>query len=48
MNTKQLEVLDLLRQTWVRIKPSDAHGVGVFTIRDIPANTNIFIGVHLV
>lgn len=42
MNKTQL--LDELRnQTYVRIKPSSIHGIGVFAIRDIPKGCrNIF------
>lgn len=29
-------------QVYVRLKPSLIHGIGVFAIRDIPANTLIF------
>jgi len=29
-------------QTWTRIKPSSLHGVGVFAIKRIPPDTNIF------
>lgn len=37
-------VLEILKNTYCRIKPSKTEGVGVFAIRDIPENTNPFYG----
>lgn len=31
-------------QVYVRLKPSSIHGIGVFAIQDIPANTPVFYG----
>ena len=39
------EILEKLANTYCRLKPSPAEGVGVFAIRDIPENTNPFLGV---
>ena len=41
MNKKQL-LYHLKNEVYCRIKCSKTHGVGVFAIRDIPKNTNIF------
>lgn len=43
MNAQQA-IIESLKNTFCRIKPSAISGVGVFAIRDIPADTNIFIG----
>jgi SET domain-containing protein len=41
--TKQELLHELQHQTWVALKPSATHGIGVFAIRDIPKGTrNIF------
>lgn len=39
------EILKKLANTYCRLKPSLVEGVGVFAIRDIPENTNPFLGV---
>ena len=41
--TKEALLKDLMYDTFVMIKPSPLHGIGVFAIRDIPKGTrNIF------
>jgi len=41
--TKETLLNDLMHDTYVMIKPSPLHGIGVFAIRDIPKGTrNIF------
>ena len=41
--TKEALLKDLMYDTYVMIKPSPLHGIGVFAIRDIPKGTrNIF------
>jgi len=41
--TKEELLKDLMHDTFVMIKPSPLHGIGVFAIRDIPKGTrNIF------
>jgi SET domain-containing protein len=41
--TKEALLKDLMHDTYVMIKPSPLHGIGVFAIRDIPKGTrNIF------
>jgi hypothetical protein len=35
-------ILKHIEETVCRLKPSTAHGVGVFAIKDIPLNTNLF------
>jgi SET domain-containing protein len=41
--TKQELLQELQQQTWVALKPSATHGIGVFASRDIPKGTrNIF------
>lgn len=37
--TKQELLHELQHQTWVALKPSATHGIGVFAIRDIPKGT---------
>ena len=39
------QLIKALDRVYCRIQPSE-HGVGVFAIRDIPANTNPFIGCY--
>ena len=40
------KIIKKLRNTYCRIKVSKIHGVGVFAIKDIPANTNPFYGCY--
>ncbi len=40
----KIKTLHFLKNTYCRIKPSKIGGVGIFAIRDIPKNTNIFLG----
>ena len=35
--TKEILLNELANNTWVMIRPSGVHGIGVFAIRDIPA-----------
>ena len=44
MATKK-EVLNCLKNTYCKLKPSKIEGVGVFAVRDIPQNINPFLGV---
>jgi SET domain-containing protein len=37
--TKEQLLHELNHQTWVMIKPSPIHGIGVFAVRDIPKGT---------
>ena len=37
--TKEQLLHELNNETWVMIKPSPIHGIGVFAIRDIPKGT---------
>jgi SET domain-containing protein len=34
--TKETLLSELVKNTWVMIKPSSTHGIGVFAIKDIP------------
>jgi len=36
------DILKHIEKTMCRLRPSSAHGVGVFAIKDIPSNTNLF------
>ena len=38
------KILESLKNTYCRIKPSKIEGVGIFAIRNIPKNTNPFYG----
>ena len=40
--SQEKDTLKKLEDTYCRLKPSSLHGVGVFAIRDIPANVNPF------
>ncbi len=44
MNKEKLKVLNLLQNTYCRLKSSKVSGVGVFAVRDIPKGKNIFLG----
>ena len=44
MATKK-DILNCLKNTYCRLKPSKIEGVGVFAIRDIPKNINPFKGI---
>ncbi len=39
------KILEILKNTYCRLKPSKIGGVGVFAIRNIPENTNPFYGI---
>lgn len=45
MNKINQKLLDNLKNTYCRLKPSKIEGVGVFAIREIPKNINPFMGV---
>lgn len=45
MQKNSEKILKRLGATYCRIMPSKINGVGVFAIRDIPKNTDPFIGV---
>lgn len=45
VRNRKEEILKKLENTYCRLKPSLVEGVGVFAIRDIPENTNPFLGV---
>ena len=39
-----MDIVDYLKnEIWFRVKPSEVHGVGLFAIRDIPKDTDIFL-----
>lgn len=40
--TKEELLHELHNETWVMIKPSPLHGIGVFAVRDIPKGTRGF------
>ncbi len=42
MNNLKKEILDNLKNTYCRLKPSTINGMGVFAIRDIPKGVNPF------
>lgn len=39
------KIIELLKNTYCRLRPSDTEGVGVFAVRDIPKDTNPFLGI---
>ncbi len=43
---KKMKILRNLKNTYCRLRYSRLHGVGVFAVRDIPANVNPFSGVR--
>ncbi|MBS3141365.1 SET domain-containing protein [Candidatus Woesearchaeota archaeon] len=45
MDKVRKQILQKLRNTYCRIKPSPVEGVGVFAIRDIPKGINPFQGI---
>ena len=44
MNKEKQLTFEILKNTYCRLKPSKISGVGVFAIRDIPPNTELFKG----
>jgi SET domain-containing protein len=40
------KILGLLGNTYCRLRPSPIEGIGVFAIKDIPKNTNPFLGIR--
>ncbi len=44
MNQKN-KILEILKNTYCRLRPSKIEGIGIFAIRDIPKNKNPFFGV---
>ena len=45
MDKQKTKVLNYLKKTYCRLKPSKLAGVGVFAIRDIPKDTKLFSGL---
>lgn len=45
MNQKKAETLNLLKNTYCRLRASKIEGVGVFAIRDIPKGKSPFMGI---
>jgi SET domain-containing protein len=45
MITRKENVLEILKKTYCRLKPSMIRGVGVFAIKNIPKNIDPFFGV---
>lgn len=43
--TKKQEILNRLKNTYCRLKPSKIEGVGLFAIRDIPKGVDPFFGI---
>lgn len=46
MSSYPKSLITRIKKTYCRIKISKIEGVGIFAIRDIPANTNPFYGIH--
>ncbi len=46
ISEEKAKLLNNLRNTYCRIKPSSIEGVGVFAIKDIPENINPFMGAN--
>jgi SET domain-containing protein len=44
MNTEKQKILEKLKNTYCRLKPSKIEGVGIFAVRDIPKGINPFFG----
>ena len=44
MTKEKIKVLNLLKNTYCRLKPSKISGVGVFAIKDIPKGVKLFSG----
>ncbi|MEK7652967.1 MAG: SET domain-containing protein [Patescibacteria group bacterium] len=45
MNKIQRKILDRLKNTYCRLKPSKIKGVGVFAVRNIPKGVKLFTGI---
>jgi len=45
MTKEKLKILENLKNTYCRLKPSKIEGVGVFAIREIPKGKNPFLGL---
>ena len=43
--SKKNEIVKRLKNTYCRLKSSQINGIGVFAIRDIPKNKNLFQGI---
>ena len=46
MDKVRKQIIEKLRNTYCRIKPSQVEGVGVFAVRDIPKGSNPFQGIN--
>jgi len=44
MDKEKQKILDNLKNTYCRLKPSKIEGIGIFAIRDIPKGVNPFYG----
>jgi len=44
MNTSKNKILENLKNTYCRLRPSKIEGVGVFAVREIPKGKNPFLG----
>lgn len=42
---KKKRIIEILKNTYCRLKPSQISGVGVFAVRNIPKNINPFLGI---
>jgi SET domain-containing protein len=45
MTTVKEKILEILKNTYCRLKPSNIGGVGVFAIREIPSGIDPFFGI---
>lgn len=45
MNKKKQKIINCLKNTYCRLKPSEIEGVGVFAIKDIPKGIDPFDGI---
>ena len=45
MQTEKQKIIEKLKNTYCRLKPSNIEGVGVFAVRDIPKGINPFWGI---
>jgi len=45
MTKAKQKILENLKNTYCRLKPSKIEGIGIFAIRDIPKGKNPFVGI---
>ena len=45
MNKAKQKILENLKNTYCRLKPSKIEGIGIFAVRDIPKGKNPFLGI---